>query len=146
MMDAPSCPDCPDFGRDRVVKAPSAERFVVQKVLAPLHPQGGRLPGDRRRDPEWMLEHGASADRYLETTGRSISEYVVDEVDDSSSRPFVADALSWCSTNQPARTRLPAPRWRVVHWTAGGGRLVPGSRVAWVRSRPRATGMWGAVA
>jgi hypothetical protein len=29
-----------------------------------------------------MLEHGASADRYLETTGRSISEYVVDEVDD----------------------------------------------------------------
>jgi hypothetical protein len=45
MMDAPSCPDCPDFGRDRVVKAPSAERFVVQKVLAPLHPQGGRLSG-----------------------------------------------------------------------------------------------------
>ena len=78
-----------------------------------------------------MLEHGASANRYLETAGRLISDYLVDEVDDSSSRPFVADALSWCSTNQPARTRLPAPRWRVVHWTAGGGRLVPGSRVAW---------------
>jgi hypothetical protein len=79
-------------------------------------------------DPEWMLEHGASAGRYLETAGRSISDYLVDEVDDSSSRPFVADALSWCSTNQPARTRLPAPRRRVVHWTAGGGRLVPASR------------------
>ena len=79
-----------------------------------------------------MLEHGASAGRYLETAGRSISDYLVDEVDDSSSRPFVADALSWCSTNQPAHTRLPAPRWRVVHWTAGDGRLVPASRVAWV--------------
>jgi hypothetical protein len=79
-----------------------------------------------------MLEHGASAGRYLETAGRSISDYLVDEVDDSSSRPFVADVLSWCSTNQPARTRLPAPRWRVMHWTAGGGRLVPASRVAWV--------------
>ena len=52
-----------------------------------------------------MLEHGASANRYLETAGRLISDYLVDEVDDSSSRPFVADALSWCSTNQPARTR-----------------------------------------
>jgi hypothetical protein len=57
---------------------------------------------------------------YLETAGRSISDYLVDDVDDSSSRPLVADALSWCSTNQPARTRLPAARWRVVHWTAGG--------------------------
>jgi hypothetical protein len=63
---------------------------------------------------------------YLETAGRSISDYLVDDVDDSSSRPLVADALSWCSTNQPARTRLPAPRWRVVHWTAGGA--PPGPR------------------
>jgi hypothetical protein len=84
-------------------------------------------------DQEWMLEHGASAGRYLETAGRSISDYLVDEVDDSSSRPFVADALSWCSTNQPVRTRLPAPRWR-EHWTAGDGCLVPASRVAWVRA------------
>ena len=79
-----------------------------------------------------MLVHGASADRYLETVGRSISE--LSRRRGSSSRPFVADALSWCSTNQPVSTRLPAPRWRVVHWTAGDGRLVPASRVAWVRA------------
>jgi hypothetical protein len=52
---------------------------------------------------------------------------------DSAGRPFVANALSWCSTNQPARTRLPAPRWRVVHWTAGGGRLVPGQPASSLR-------------
>jgi hypothetical protein len=88
--------------------------------------------GRPQKDPEWMLVHGASADRYLETVGRSISE--LSRRQGSSSRPFVADALSWCSTNQPASTRLPAPRWRVVHWTAGDGRLVPASRVAWVRT------------
>ena len=36
--------------------------------------------------------------------------------------------------DQPVSTRMPAPRWRVVHWTAGDGRLVPASRVAWVRA------------
>jgi hypothetical protein len=35
-----------------------------------------------------------SGHRAIETAGRSISDYLVDEVDDSSSRPFVADALS----------------------------------------------------
>ena len=92
----------------------------------------GSSTGRPQKDPEWMLVHGASADRYLETVGRSISE--LSRRRGSSSRPFVADALSWCSTNQPVNTRLPAPRWRVVHWTAGDGRLVPASRVAWVRA------------
>jgi hypothetical protein len=93
-----------------------------------------------------MLEHGASAGRYLETAGRSISDYLVDEVDDSSSRPFVADALSWCSTNQPARTRLPHLAARSA---LDGRRWPPGpcqSRGMGSAAGHAATGMWGAVA
>jgi hypothetical protein len=96
-------------------------------------PRSLRLPGDRRRIPNgcWSTAHLPTGISKL-PADRSVN-YLVDEVDDSSSWAFVADAPSWCSTNQPARTLLPAPRWRVMHWSArGDGRLVPASRVAWV--------------
>jgi hypothetical protein len=78
-----------------------------------------------------MLERGHLPTAISKLPADRSVNYLVDEVDDSSSRPFLADALSWCSTNQPARTRLRAPGWRVVHWTAGDGCLVSASRVAW---------------
>jgi hypothetical protein len=79
---------------------------------APLGPGGWRRCRSRvlcqamQKDPEWMLEPGASAALSKLPADRPVN-YFVDEVDDSSSWPFVADALSWCSTN--SRLALDCP-------------------------------------
>jgi hypothetical protein len=41
MITRPSCPDCPDLGRDGVVRPIGQRQFAVQRVLAPPYPQDG---------------------------------------------------------------------------------------------------------
>ena len=89
-----------------------------------------RLPGDRRRIPNgcWCTAHLPTAISKL-SADRSVN-YLVDEV----RRVGRSWRMRCHGAARTSRLALDCPRWRVVHWTAGDGRLVPASRVAWVRA------------
>jgi hypothetical protein len=104
-----------------------------------------RLPGDPRRIPNgcWSTAHLPTAISKL-LADRSVN-YLVAEVDDSSSRPFVADALSMVQ-HEPAGSHSTARTW-LARSALDCRRWLPGlckSCGMGTGSRPCATGMWGA--
>jgi hypothetical protein len=134
--------------RSRALSSTSLASFVTSSFVAELSGQNrsfsvrcratslaavaGRPPGDGRRIPNgcWSTAQLSTAISKL-PAGRSVN-YLVDEVDDSSSRPFVADAL-----HRAARTsRLALDRTSLARCAVDCRRWPPGpaSRVVWVRA------------